>query len=216
MSGTGRSRPTVTAHGGKASPAVRRGPGRRPGAADTRGEILTAAREEFAARGYDGATIRGIARAANVDPALVHHYFGGKEQVFVAAMELPFDPSVVLPTLLSGDQTGLAERITRFFLAIWSDADRRAPFLALLRSATTSEAGAAMLRSFVQQALLGRVVASVDGSPDPELRVTLVASHLIGLALVRYVVRVEPLASASDDEVVALVAPMIQRYLTAS
>jgi AcrR family transcriptional regulator len=194
----------------------KRRPGRRPGSADTRGEILTAARKVFAEKGFDKATVRGIAREAQVDPALVHHYFGGKEQVFVAAMELPFDPSVVLPTLLSGDQTGLAERITRFFLAIWSDADRRAPFLALLRSATTSEAGAAMLRSFVQQALLGRVVASVDGLPDPELRVTLVASHLIGLALVRYVVRVEPLASASDDEVVALVAPMIQRYLTAS
>jgi AcrR family transcriptional regulator len=192
----------------------RRGPGRRPGATDTRGEILAAARTEFADNGYDGATIRGIARTAGVDPALVHHYFGGKEQVFVAAMALPFDPAVELPKVLAGDPGQRGERATRFFLSIWSDADSRAPFLALLRSATTSEAAAAMLRSFVQQALLARVAATVADVPDRELRIALSASHLVGLALLRYVIKVEPLASASDDEVVAIVAPTIQRYLS--
>src|SRR5688572_4944269 len=92
----------------------RRGPGRRPGATDTRGEILAAARTEFADNGYDGATIRGIARTAGVDPALVHHYFGGKEQVFVAAMALPFDPAVELPKVLAGDPRQRGERATRF------------------------------------------------------------------------------------------------------
>jgi AcrR family transcriptional regulator len=196
------------------STTARRGPGRRPGAADTRGEILAAARTEFADNGYDGATIRGIARAAGVDPALVHHYFGAKEQVFVAAMELPFDPSVELPKVLSGDPARLGERATRFFLSIWSNADSRAPFLALLRSATTSEAAAAMLRSFVASALIRRVAAGVGEVPDRELRIALSASHLLGLALLRYVIKVEPLASASDDEVVAIVAPTVQRYLT--
>jgi AcrR family transcriptional regulator len=157
--------------------------------------------------------MRGIARVAGVDPALVHHYFGGKEQVFVAAMALPFDPSVVLPRVMSGDPAGRGERITRFFLSIWSNADSRAPFLALLRSATTSEAAAAMMRSFVAQALIARVAATVDDLPERELRVALSASHLVGLALLRYVIKVEPLASASDEEVVAIVAPTIQRYL---
>ena len=193
---------------------ARRGPGRRPGAADTRGEILDAARAEFAARGYDGATMRGIARTAGVDAALVHHYFGGKEQVFVAAMELPFDPAAALPMVLAGDPAQIGERFTRFFLSIWSDADARGPFLALLRSASTSEGAAAMLRSFVEQALLGRVVAQLPPSPDRPLRMTLAASQLLGMALMRYVVQVEPLASASEDDVVALVAPALQRYLT--
>jgi AcrR family transcriptional regulator len=194
----------------------RRGPGRRPGGGDTRGEILAAARQQFATLGYDGATIRGIARAAGVDPALVHHYFGGKEQVFVAALELPFDPTVVLPRLVSGDPAALGERFTRFFLSIWSNPGTRAPFLALLRSATTSEAAAAMLRSFVARVLLARIAAGLDDVPDRELRITLSASHLLGVALLRYVIKVEPLASATDDEVVAIVAPTIQRYLGGS
>jgi AcrR family transcriptional regulator len=191
----------------------RRGPGRRPGAVDTRGDILAAARTEFAASGYDGATIRGIARAAGVDPALVHHYFGGKEQVFVAAMSLPVDPSVELPKVLSGDPAGRGERVVRFFLSIWGNAESRAPFLALLRSATTSEAAAAMMRSFVAEALVARVAATVPDLPDRELRIELSASHLVGLALLRYVIKVEPLAAASDDEIVAIVAPTVQRYL---
>lgn len=192
----------------------RRGPGRRPGAADTRGEILSAARAEFAERGYDGATIRGIARTAGVDAALVHHYFGGgKEQVFVAAMELPFDPGAALPQVLAGDPELLGERFARFFLSIWGEADSRAPFLALLRSASTSESAAAMLRAFVEQALLGRAVAQLPPAPDRSLRMTLAASQLLGMALMRYVVKVEPLASATEDEVVALVAPGLQRYL---
>jgi len=191
----------------------RRGPGRRPGATDTRAQILAAARGEFAARGYDGASVRAIARTAEVDPALVHHYFGTKEQVFVAAMELPFEPAALVPQLLAGDVTGLGERIVRFFLSVWGDPAGREPFLALLRSATTNEQAAAMLRGFVAQALLGRIAEALD-LPDRELRVTLAAGQLLGAALLRYVVRVEPLASASDDQVVALVAPAIQRYLT--
>ena len=192
-----------------------RGPGRRPGSADTRGEILAAARAEFADKGYDGASIRSIARLAGVDPALVHHYFGGKEQVFVAAMELPVDPSQVLPHILAGDRADLGERVVRFFLSVWGNAGTRAPFLALLRSATTSEPGAAMMRSFVSEAITGRVAATLD-VPQPELRAALTASQLMGLALLRYVIRIGPLAAATDDEVVAIVAPTIQRYLTES
>jgi AcrR family transcriptional regulator len=192
---------------------AKRGPGRRPGTADTRGEILDVARREFAEKGYDGASVRGIARAASVDPALVHHFFGSKEQVFVAAMALPVDPGDLLPDVLEGDPALLGERFARVFLGLWSDEGFREPMLALLRSATTSERGAAMLREFVGSAMLGRLVRGVDG-PDAALRVSIAAAQLVGIVLLRYVIKIPPLVAATDEEIVALVAPMLQRYLT--
>jgi len=182
--------------------------------ADRRQEILDAARTQFAEKGYAGASVRAIARAADVDPALVHHYFGTKEKVFVAAMELPFDPGERLPLVLAGDPDGLAERLARMFLGIWAEPAFRTPMLGLVRSAFTSERGAAMLREFVGEALLGRVAhAAAAGGPVDPLRVQVAAAQLVGVAILRYVVRLEPLASASDDDLVALVAPVIQRHL---
>jgi AcrR family transcriptional regulator len=191
----------------------KRGPGRRPGSVDTRGQVLDAARTEFADKGYDGATVRGIARAAGVDPALVHHYFGSKEQMFVAAMALPVDPAAALPDVLAGDPDGLGERFARLFLGMWSDPAFREPMLALLRSATTGEKGAMMLREFVGTALLGRVAASLTGDDVP-LRVAAAAAQLVGIALLRYVIELPPMVAATEDELVALVAPTLQRYLT--
>jgi AcrR family transcriptional regulator len=196
-----------------ASGAARRGPGRPPGSGDTRGQILDAARTEFADRGYDGVSVRGIARAASVDPALVHHYFGSKEKVFIAAMALPVDPSEMLPDVLAGDPDQLGERLARLFFGMWSDPAFREPMLALLRSATTSERGAQVLREFVASALLGRVASAVD-APDAPLRVATAAAQLVGVAILRYVIGVPPLAAATDEEIVALVAPTLQRYLT--
>jgi AcrR family transcriptional regulator len=192
--------------------ATRRGPGRPADGGDRRTAILDAARDQFAEKGYVGASVRGIARQADVDPALVHHYFGSKEQVFVAAMELPFDPAERLPQVLAGDQDELGERLVRLFLGIWADPLFRAPMLGLVRSAFTGEQGATMLREFVGSALLGRVAQAVGAAPDP-LRVQAAAAQLVGLVILRYVVRIEPLASASDEELVALVAPTVQRYL---
>jgi AcrR family transcriptional regulator len=191
---------------------ARRGPGRPADGGDRRTAILDAARAQFSALGYAGASVRAIARAADVDPALVHHYFGTKEQVFVAAMELPFDPAERLPAVLAGDRDGVGERMVRLFLGIWEQPEFRAPMLGLLRSAITSEQGAAMLREFVGSALLARVAESV-GQEDP-LRVQAAASQLIGVVVLRYVVGIEPLASATTDELVALVAPAVQRHLT--
>ncbi len=191
--------------------APRRGPGRPADGGDRRGAILEAARAQFAAKGYVGATVRGIAREADVDPALVHHYFGTKERVFVAAMELPFDPADRLPQVLAGDRDGLGERLVRLFLGIWAEPSFRAPFLGMVRSAFTSDQGATMLREFVGTALLSRVAASV-GDVD-QLRVEAAAAQLVGVVILRYVVRIEPLASASEEELVALLAPTVQRYL---
>lgn len=188
----------------------RRGPGRPVGGVDRRAAILDAAREQFAAKGYVGASVRGIARQADVDPALVHHYFGTKEQVFVEAMALPFDPAEMLPAALAGDPAGLGERLVRLFLRVWADPDFRTPMLGMVRSAFTSEQGAMLLREFVGSALLSRVGAVAPVEP---LRVEAAAAQMVGVVILRHVVRLEPLASAPEDEIVAMVGPTIQRYL---
>ena len=190
---------------------ARRGPGRPADGGDRRTAILSAAREQFAATGYAAASVRGIARQAGVDPALVHHYFGTKEQVFVAAMQLPFQPGEMLPQVLAGDPDGLGERLVRLFLGAWDSPEFRAPMLGMLRSAMTGEQGAAMLREFVGSALIGRVAEAV-GPVDP-LRVQAAAAQMVGVVILRHVIRLEPLASASVDEVVALIAPAVQRHL---
>ena len=187
--------------------------GRRAGAGNTREAILAAARAAFAESGYNGATVRGIAAAAKVDPALIHHYFGTKEALFVAAMELPVDPAVELPRVLAGGLEDGGERIVRFFLGIWERPAARDRLLGMLRGAMTHEVAAAMLRGFVDRAVVSVVAKAID-RPDARLRATLIGSQLVGLAVVRYVVRLEPLASADPDKVVAALAPTIQRYLT--
>lgn len=184
--------------------------GRRPGATESRAAILDAARRLFGEKGYDATTIRGIARESGVDPALVHHFFGAKEHVFVAAMEFPFDPAESLPHVLAGDPEEIGERLVRFFLSVWNDPASRDPFLATVRSAATHEHAAATLREFVSSALVSRVA---DAAGRSKLQVEAAAAQLMGLALLRYIVRVEPLASADEDTVVAMVAPTIQRYL---
>lgn len=187
--------------------------GRRRGNSGSREAILDAAKAEFARVGYQAATIRAIARGAAVDPALVHHFFGSKEQVFVAATELPIDPATVVPAILAGDTATAGERLTRMFLSLWENPATRPPLLALIRSAVSTERGAAVLREFITSAVLARIVAGLD-QPDPQLRAALCGSQLVGLAWVRYVIGVEPLASADVDVVVAAVAPTLQRYLT--
>jgi AcrR family transcriptional regulator len=190
---------------------ARRGPGRPADGGDRRTAILSAAREQFAATGYAAASVRGIARQAGVDPALVHHYFGTKEQVFVAAMQLPFQPGEMLPQVLAGDPDDLGERLVRLFLGAWDSPEFRAPMLGMLRSAMTGEQGAAMLREFVGTALIGRVAEAV-GPVDP-LRVQAAAAQMVGVVILRHLIRLEPLASASADDVVALIAPAVQRHL---
>jgi AcrR family transcriptional regulator len=191
---------------------ARRGPGRPADETDRRGAILAAARTEFAAKGYDGASIRAIAARADVDPALVHHYFGTKERVFVAAMALPFDPASELPAALSGDLEGLPERLVRLFFSVWDDPETREPLLALLRSAVTNEAAAGMMRQFVGTALLGRVAEQLPG-PDARLRTEAAVSQLVGAALLRYVLEVEPLASLPLEGLVRLLVPGVRAHL---
>ncbi|MGW6460347.1 TetR/AcrR family transcriptional regulator [Streptomyces sp. NPDC055078] len=199
-------------------PPRRRGrPARTPGAGGSgaRERILDAARTEFAERGYDKTTMRGIARAAGVDAALVHHYFGTKDEVFAAAVELSFEPVLVLPVILGQGTDGIGERLARYFIGVWENPVSRAPLLAIVRSALTHEAAAKVLRSFVLRRLLERIAVELD-VPDPKFRAELAASQMVGIAILRYVIQVEPLASAEPEEIVAMVAPTLQRYLTES
>jgi AcrR family transcriptional regulator len=187
--------------------------GRRPGPTQTRGEILDAARAAFAGRGYDGVSVRAVARAAGVDPALVHRFHGSKEEPFVAAMALPVSPSQIVEALLADGVEGLGERLVRTVLGLFDAPEAFAPFLALIRGAVSNERAAALLREFVTREVLGRLAAAA--SPDrPELRASLAGSQVIGLAMARAVVAVPPLATTDAETVVACVGPTIQRYLT--
>lgn len=183
-------------------------------AAGTRERILAAAREEFSARGYDRTSVRSIGKAAGVDAALVHHYFGTKEQVFAAAIEVSFGPALELPDALAGGTDGMGERVARFMLGVWEDPVTREPLLAIVRSAVTNERAAVVFRDLVGRKVMARVAGELEVE-DPEFRVQLAAAQLVGIIMLRYVVRVEPIASAAPGNLVALVAPTLQRYLTA-
>ncbi|MCO1655947.1 TetR/AcrR family transcriptional regulator [Pseudonocardia humida] len=186
--------------------------GRRPGGADTRAQLLDAARAEFAERGFDGATVRAIAERAGVDAAMVNHWFGGKEALFTASLNIPVDPAALINDVLPGPPEAIAWRIVPRFLQLW-DTSGGGQMVTLVRSIAAHEAAARMMREFVSRVILKRVVEQV--APDRyELRAALAGTQLIGLGMVRYVLRLEPLASADHATVVAAVAPNLQRYLT--
>jgi AcrR family transcriptional regulator len=176
--------------------------------------VLAAARTAFAERGFDGASIRVIAADAGVDPALVHHYFGSKDKLFLAAIHAPVDPEELLPEVLAGGTADLGANVVRLMLRVW-DGPARAGGLALVRSAVSNEWTARLLREFLVVQVLRRVLGTLDHpAREAEARGSLVASQLIGVVMTRYVLELEPLASASPDELVAAIGPTVQRYLT--
>ncbi|MFF0855546.1 TetR family transcriptional regulator [Streptomyces sp. NPDC003280] len=192
----------------------RRGRPPRTESAGTRDRILAAAREEFSERGYEKTSVRGIAKAAGVDSALVHHYFGTKEQIFEASVAVAFAPALEVPDAIADvPPAEVGERLTRFLLGVWENPTTRTPLLAILRSAVNNETAAAVFRRLVASQLLRRVAAQVD-LPDAELRAELAAAQLVGAAMMRYVIKLEPLASADLEQIVARVAPVVQRHLT--
>jgi AcrR family transcriptional regulator len=194
------------------STASRSPRGRRPGGADTRGAILSAARESFAHKGFAGTTIRAVAADAGVDPALVHHYFGSKDDLLVAALEIRVDPRTVVPVVFADGVAGAAEPLLRLFLSVWDDPETRLPLVALFRT-TLGEGGQVNL---LREALMRIVFAPLREVLPPDeadRRAQLVATQMVGLIVGRYLLRFEPLASMPVDEVVAWVAPTVQRYL---
>jgi AcrR family transcriptional regulator len=202
--------------------------GRRPGGPDTRAAILAAARQRFAEQGYAAASVRSIAAAAGVDSALVHHYFGTKEDLFLASLQLTFDPREVIGSMVGSGAAASAaggagapspagpddagERLMRLFVTVWDDETTRQPLLALVRGIVEPD-GRLLVRDAFLRMVLTPLAAGL-GVDEPERRMPLVASQLIGLVMLRYVLAVEPLASAPAEELVAIYAPTLQRYLT--
>jgi AcrR family transcriptional regulator len=189
----------------------RRGP--RADVGDTRGAVLEAARARFAEHGYDGTRLRDVAADADVDVALVSYFFGSKDGLFSAAMALTFNPAQLVEDLLRDGIDGLGERLVRVVLRTLDDPQIGSPWLALVRSAATHERAAGVLRGFVEREVLGRLAAAID-APQPELRAALAGSQTVGLMMARYVVRIEPIAGAEPETLVAAIGPTLQRYLT--
>jgi AcrR family transcriptional regulator len=186
--------------------------GRRPGAPDTRATILDAARSAFGQKGFAGTTIRAVASAADVDAALVHHYFGTKDELFLAAMELPVDPRQVIAPALAGGVDGAGERLLRAFLSMWDDPVVSPALVGIVRSALQPGGERLLTQGFVPVVLLP--LGEALGIDRPEVRMPLVISHVAGLILTRYVIGLEPIASMPQDTVVAAYAPVVQHYLT--
>lgn len=189
--------------------STRRGP--RSAGPDTRETILEAARSAFAARGYDRATIRLIASQAGVDPALVHHYFGKKEDLFAAAVRLPMRPFEAVDELFAGGMAELPGRLTELFFRVWEVVETREALLGQIRMAFIDERPPPV-REFIASAILEKVAERLD-RPDPDLMVELVASQLVGVAVLRYLMKLEPLASVDIDHLVAELTPRVASFL---
>ena len=190
---------------------VRRG--RRPGAPDTRATILDAARTSFAEKGFAGTTVRAVAAAADVDAALVHHYFGTKDDLFLAAMELPVDLRRVIAPAAAGGIDGAGERLLRAFLSLWDDPEVSPVLVGIVRSALQPGGERLLTQGIVPVLLLP--VGEALGVDRPEVRMPLVISQVAGLILTRYLLGLEPIASMPAEAVVASYAPVLQHFLTA-
>ncbi len=189
--------------------------GRRPGPSTTRQEILAAARESFAKRGYDGTSLRAVAAKAGVDPALVRRFYGSKEGLLVAALTVTFRPDEDVAEVLSGDLDTLGDQIISYTLSVWEQAPSREMLVGMIRSACTNERAAKLLRDFFAGQILARTAGVVRGK-EAELRASAIGSQIVGLAFYRYVLKVEPIASASPETLRATFGPTLQRYLTGS
>lgn len=187
--------------------------GRRPGAPDTRAEILEAARAVFGANGYARATIRAIAAEAGVDPAMIHHFFGTKEELFVATVDLPASFLDMVRQRFDDPAEGTGQALASFFFTAWENEQTRDSLLGILRAAMGGEDRAVeAFREFLTTALIDQIVPRIEGE-HARLRALLMASQLVGIAITRYVVRLEPIASADVEDIIALVAPRVQSYV---
>jgi AcrR family transcriptional regulator len=187
--------------------------GRRPGTSQTRQLILDTARRHFAELGYDRTTLRGIAAAAEVDVALVSHFFSGKQRLFAEAAALPYDPAVVLARLLTGPREQIGRRLAEQVLDLLEDPASRRQMIALIRAAASEEEAAEQIRKRINRELLVPIATGL-GSPDAPLRAALTGSQVVGLVMTRHIVGIEPLAHTSREQLVAAIAPTLQRYLT--
>lgn len=187
--------------------------GRRPGGAQTREEILGSARRLFGEHGYPGTTTRMIADDAGVDARMIAHYFGSKGDLFVAAVELPFDPLVLFADIAAGGPADIGERVARSVVTILDTPEGSQTMSGLMRAAASEERAAEMVRDLLTERVI-LPVAEVLGTDQAPLRAALVGSQLGGLVLARHIIGVRPLVDAPSETLVAMLAPTIQHYLT--
>ena len=186
--------------------------GRRPGAPDTRAEVLDAARVLFAERGFSRTTIRAVAADAGVDPSLVHHYFGTKDDLLMAALALPTDPRELLGPIVAAGPDGAGERLVRTLLSVWDDPQVQPALLAVARSVIGDDGGRLVKEGFIP-VVIGPVLAAL-AVDRPEVRIPLVVSQLVGLIVTRYVFALTGMVEMPAEDVVVRLGPTIQRYLT--
>jgi len=190
-----------------------RQPGRRPGAPDTRSEILEAARAVFAENGYDRATVRAIAAEAGVDPAMIHHYFGTKDQLFAVSIDIPPEATEHVLGLLAEESDELGRQLAETFFTVWEQEEARTALLGILRSAMGGEDRAVdAFREFLTSVMMAHLAPRIRGE-NARLRALLMASQLVGVAMTRYVMRLEPIASTPIGEILDLVGPRLQSYV---
>jgi AcrR family transcriptional regulator len=187
--------------------------GRRPGNQDTRGQIITAARQAFAAKGFAGASMRGIAGEAGVDAALIHHYFENKEQLFLATVALPLEMPQKLEEVAAGGLDGIGERLVRTVLGVW-DSDLQPSLIAGIRTTLTDPALTRSVGEFLALEIIGRVLGRDDLPPEEaNRRAGLAASQVLGLVIGRYVLQLPLLVSRRSEDLVVEIGPTVQRYL---
>ena len=188
--------------------------GRRKGSPDTKADILDAARRVFAEKGYERATIRSIASQAGVDPALVMHYFGSKEELFAAGLDVPVNPATMMRTVFESTEGPVGVELVTTMLTVWDQQGDINPFVGILRSATGDGPVHDLVREFIHATILESLTGFLRG-PDPELRAGLIASQLVGLLVGRYLVELDPLVEASVETLAHRVGPVIDEYVGA-
>jgi AcrR family transcriptional regulator len=174
---------------------------------------VTAARDAFSRRGYDGVTLREVASRAGVDPGLIRHYFGDKKGLFAAAIEVPWDGEAFVAAVVYGDPDEIGERVVRRFIENWDPPESRQVLVTMIRSVASHERSEAVVRELITNRMVAPVAQVLD-RPDPELRTTLAGAMLVGLAMQRYVAHIEPFASMDAETAARIVGPTIQQFLT--
>jgi AcrR family transcriptional regulator len=187
--------------------------GRRQGEPVSRDVVLRAAKRQFAMHGYGKATLRAIADDARVDPAMVLYLFGSKAALFRESMKLVL-PSDLLTTAIAESDGDLGCRVVRTYLGIWEQPDTAASMASIVQSATSNSDANDAIRGFLHDYLLTAVSSALGGGDEARLRAMLAATNLVGIAMLRYIMRVPPLSSLGVDEVVRLVGPAVHRFLT--
>lgn len=188
--------------------------GRRAGASGTRDAIAAAARRQFAALGYDRTSLRQVGIEAGVDPTLVGHFFGSKQQLFAAVTELPFDPATTIPALLDGPRDEIGIRLARFAVGLLETPAARERVVALVRAAASEDEAARVIRDLLTRAVMLPIAEGLGADQAP-YRASLVMSQIVGITVARHIVGIEPLAGREPEALIADLAPVLQRYLTA-